>query len=216
MEHTKSFVPALGHGWLTRFYDPVIALTLRERELKARLIAQTRISSGMRVLDFGCGTGTLAMMLKRAHPDAEVFGLDIDPEVLAIAREKISRAGLAVELKEGRAAEAPFPNASFDRVVTSLVLHHLTTEEKKEALSGLRRLLRPGGELHIADFGPPQNPLMWAVSRVIRALDGSDRTEVNLTGRLPGLVAGVGFAAVKECGEMMTPFGTVAFLRAGA
>jgi len=216
MEQTKSFVPALGLDWLTRFYDPLIAATLREAELKRRLIEQAGIAPGMKVLDFGCGTGTLVLMLKRECPGAHVFGLDVDPKVLGIAREKVSRAGLDITLEQGRAAEPPFAPATFDRILTSLVLHHLRTAEKEEALSGLRRLLRPGGELHIADFGPPQNALMWAVSRLVSALDGADRTEANLGGRLPALAAAAGFSDVRGCGEMMTSFGTVAFLRGRA
>jgi SAM-dependent methyltransferase len=213
-EHRHAFVPALGLDWLTKFYDPVIRLTLREKAAKRRLIEQARISAGMDVLDFGCGTGTLLLMLKRVHPEARVSGLDVDPKVLAIARDKLSRAGVEVVLKEGRASAPPFPEASFDRVLTSLVLHHLTTAEKRAALTGLRRLLRPGGELHVADFGPPQNALMWIVSRGVGWLDGSDRTGANLRGELPALVRESGFRDVAERGGIMTPFGTLAFFAA--
>jgi ubiquinone/menaquinone biosynthesis C-methylase UbiE len=213
-EHRHAFLPALGLHSLTRFYDPVIRLTLREEEAKRRLIEQARISAGMDVLDFGCGTGTLILMLKRAHPDTRASGLDVDPEVLAIARDKLSRAGVDAALKEGSASAPPFPEASFDRVLTSLVLHHLTTAEKREALAGLRRLLRPGGELHVADFGPPQNALMWIVSRGVGLLAGSERTRVNLSGELPALVRECGFRDVEERGGMMTPFGTLAFFAA--
>lgn len=213
-EHRHTFLPALGLHSLTKFYDPVIRLTVRERAAKRRLIEQARIAAGMDVLDFGCGTGTLLLMVKRAYPDARVSGLDVDPEVLSIARDKLLRAGVDAALKEGRASAPPFPEASFDRVLTSLVLHHLTTAEKREALTGLRRLLRPDGELHVADFGPPQNALMWLVSRGVGSLAGSERTRVNLSGELPALVRECEFRDVEERGGMMTPFGTLAFFAA--
>jgi len=187
-EESQDFVPALGVGWLTRFYDPLINLTLRETGVKRCLIDQARITPGLDVLDLGCGTGTLALMIKRSCPEARVRGLDVDPQILAIAREKIASAGVEIDLHQGSAAIPPLAPASFDRVLTSLVLHHLKTADKERALAGTRRLLRPGGELHVADFGQPQNALMWLLSQAVRWLDGSGRTEDNLTGRLPALI----------------------------
>src|SRR5262245_2499174 len=75
----RSFVPALGFDWLTPLYDPLIRLALREEAVKQRLVDQARIAPGMQVLDLGCGTGTLALLIKRSHPTARVVGLDVDP-----------------------------------------------------------------------------------------------------------------------------------------
>ncbi len=210
----RSFVPALGFHWLTHLYDPLIRLTLREEEVKQRLVDQARIAPGMQVLDLGCGTGTLALLIKRSHPTARVVGLDVDPRILEIARQKIAAAGADVELRNGTAEEAGLAPGSFDRVLTSLVLHHLTTAEKLATLRAVRRALRPDGELHVADFGPPHNALMWLVSRPVRLFDGADRTEANLEGRLPGLIREAGFDAVREGTPMMTPFGTLVFTSA--
>jgi ubiquinone/menaquinone biosynthesis C-methylase UbiE len=82
----RSYIPALGFDWLTRFYDPLLALTLGEKALKGRLLDQARIASSHDVLDVGCGTGTLAILAKTRQPRARVVGLDGDPAVLAIAR----------------------------------------------------------------------------------------------------------------------------------
>ena len=157
----QPYVPALGFDWLTRFYDPVLRATVREETFKRRLIEQARIQAAHDVLDLGCGTATLTIMVKQTCPAARVVGLDGDPKVLAIAREKVARAGVEVELREGMAFAPPFPPASFDRVVSSLVLHHLTSVNKRATLARVRELLRPGGELHVADWGRPQNVLMW-------------------------------------------------------
>lgn len=213
---SHSFVPALGFDWLTPLYDPLIRFALREEQVKQRLVDQARIAPGMTVLDLGCGTGTLTLLVKRSHPDARVIGVDVDPKVLAIARGKIAAAGADVELREGRVDEIGLEPASLDRVLTTLVLHHMTTPEKLAALGAVRRALKPGGELHVADFGPPRGALMRLASLAIRTFDGSDRTSTNLTGRLPDIVAQAGFRDVAQHGHTATPFGTLDYLSAVA
>lgn len=210
------FVPALGYHWLTRLYDPLLAVTLRERALKQRLIDQAGLRPGQAVLDFGCGTGTLAILLKRACPGARVVGLDADPNVLALARRKIDAAGLDVELRQAFLAADTFPPASFDRVVSTLVLHHLAPAERDAVLAVMRTLLRPGGELHVADFGPPRTRWARLMTHVLHHFDGAERTDDNLRGRLPAQIAAAGFAAVAVAGHRDTPFGTVEYLRATA
>lgn len=210
----RAYVPALGFDLLTPLYDPVLALLMREPELRERLLDQAGIGSGQEVLDIGCGTGTLAILAKRRCPGARIVGLDGDPKILEIARQKVERAGVDVELVEGRAEGAHFPAASFDRVLSSLVLHHLTREEKAAALSSAHRLLRAGGELHVADFGAPRGRIARWVMPFFRCFDGESRTRDNLEGRLPGLMSGAGFREVRGEGWLETVFGTVEFLAA--
>jgi 2-polyprenyl-3-methyl-5-hydroxy-6-metoxy-1,4-benzoquinol methylase len=210
----QPFVPALGWHALTRLYDPLVALTLRERAVKQQLVDQAGLAPGQTVLDFGCGTGTLALLLKRHCPGARVVGIDIDPTVLELARRKIARAGLDIELQQGVFGPDTFAPGSFDRIVTTLVLHHLTRDEKLAVLRAMRVALRPGGELHVADFGPPHNALMGVVSRVIGHVDGEGRVGDNLAGKLPAIIAEAGFAAVDKLGRRATPFGTLEYLRA--
>lgn len=210
---TDRFVPALGHDLLTPIYDVVARLT-GERRFKRRLIEAANIAAGHDVLDLGCGTGTLALMVKQMRPGARVAGLDIDPRILAMARRKIQSAGADIAIQQGSATDPPFPPASFDRILTTLMLHHLTTSQKEETLAAARRLLRPGGELHIADWGKPHNALMRFASLSFRFFDGGKTTGVNLRGELPALVRAAGFEDVAETERWMTPFGTLAFVRA--
>lgn len=136
--------------------------------------------------------------------------------MLEIARQKVARAGVDVELHEGLAnAEPTFQPASFDRILTSLVLHHLTTEQKREALAAMCRWLRPDGELHVLDFGPPGNAIFALLSRGVSWLDGATRLRDNLQGRLPELMREAGFARADELGRAFTPFGSVSFYKAG-
>ena len=133
------YIPALRFGWLTPVYDPVLRRMLPEVALKQLLIAQAQIVAGQRVLDLGAGTGTLTVMTKQACRDADVVGLDGDPKVLAIAQEKATTADVALRFDQGLATALPYDDDSFDRVLSSLMLHHLTTAEKQQALGEVWR-----------------------------------------------------------------------------
>lgn len=99
---SPKFIPALKFAWLTPLYDLIMQLTMRELTIKRRLVEQMSIERGHRVLDIGCGTATLTIMIKKTYPDAEVVGLDIDPEILDIARSKVAEAGVEIKLDKGR------------------------------------------------------------------------------------------------------------------
>jgi ubiquinone/menaquinone biosynthesis C-methylase UbiE len=213
-EDKRSYIPALGFHWLTRLYDPVVATVLRENTYKKQLVKQARLRPGHRVLDLGCGTGTLTIMLKRACPAATVVGLDGDPAVLAIAREKVVAANVEIELQEGMAFAPPFTPGSFDRVVSSLVFHHLATEDKRRTLAKVREVLRPGGELHVLDWGQAQNLLMRAAFLGVQFLDGFGTTNDNVRGRLVLFMQEAGFTGVTETQHAMTPLGTLSLYRA--
>lgn len=212
---TGRYVPALRFHALTRFYDPVLAVLLRDHVWKSRLVAQAALRPGMRVLDLGCGTGTLTILLARSCPGATVVGLDVDPEVLARARQKTVEEKVDVEFVYGMAEATPFAEGGFDRVVSSLFFHHLPTDGKRQALAAARRLLRPDGELHIADWGKPHDPLMRAMFLLVQFLDGFETTSDNVRGRLPELVAEAGFGRLTETYRQRTLLGTLALLRAG-
>jgi ubiquinone/menaquinone biosynthesis C-methylase UbiE len=142
------YIPAMGFDLLTPLYDPFVKWFMPESKFKKHLIEQARIRPGQRVLDLGCGTATLTILIKQAHPHAEVTGLDGDAKILKIARRKVARAGVEITLHEGMAYQLTYSDKSFDRVVSSLVFHHLTAEGRRRALSEAFRVLQPGGELH--------------------------------------------------------------------
>lgn len=211
----RSYVPALGFHSLTRFYDPLIAMSMRETTLKGRLVEQAAIAPGHDVLDVGCGTGTLAMRAKLIHPNARIVGLDGDPEVLGIARRKIEAARLKVELFEGFADDGSiFAPASFDRILASLLLHHLPADQKRLALKAIRSWLRPGGELHVLDFGPQDGRLLGLLARGVGWLDGVAGLRDNWDGRLPEMMREAGFDRTDETGRALTLFGSVSFYAA--
>jgi len=187
--------------WLTRWYDPIPRATLRDGALEALLVEHAGGRPGQRVRDLGCGTATLTIMLTRACPDARGVGLDDDPAVLSIARGKIAAARLDTDLRQGSAACPPFVPASVDRVVASLLFHHLTTDDKARALAAVHGLLRPG------DGGQACNGLMRAAFLGIHLLDGLRTTGNNARGRRAPLMADASFASVAETQRASTVFG---------
>jgi ubiquinone/menaquinone biosynthesis C-methylase UbiE len=209
-----SYIPALRFEARTRFYDPMMRLLVREEVFKARLVEQVGVQPGHRVLDLGCGMGTLTLMLKLACPEAQVIGLDGDEKVLAQASAKIATSGLAIQLYRGMTSTPPFPGRSFDRVVSSLLFHRLTTDEKRRALAKVRELLRPSGELHVADWGPAQNALMRMAFVGVQLLDGFETTADNARGLLAPMMEEAGFSRVEQTSQVATAFGTIGLYRA--
>lgn len=209
----SSYIPALRYRFLTRFYDPVLRLFDEDR-FKRALVEQASVAPGHRVLDLGCGTGTLTILVKQACPDATVVGLDGDPDVLARAREKARAAGVTIEFHEGMAFDPPYPPGSFDRVVSSLVFHHLVTADKRRTLARMCELLRPDGELHVADWGEAKSPLMRVAFLGVQLLDGFATTNDNVRGLLVPFMKEAGFSSVDETRRWSTIFGPLSLYRA--
>jgi len=208
------YVPALGFRWLTPFYDAVVRLTTRERTFKQALLEQAGLSSGQEVLDLACGTGTLTIWAKQRMPGLRLTGLDGDAEVLARARAKAQAAGLAIAFDEGFSTSLPHPDNCLDRVLSSLFFHHLDRDSKQRTLAQVFRVLKPGGELHVADWGRAANPLMRAAFVSIQLLDGFDNTADNVKGLLPEFMRAAGFTNVAERRRFSTMWGTLSLYRA--
>jgi ubiquinone/menaquinone biosynthesis C-methylase UbiE len=210
MARPEGYVPAAGHDWLLPLYDPIQRWLMREQVYKARLARQAAPAPGQRVLDLGCGTGTLTLLLERLAPGARVHGLDGDPKALGLARRKRAAAGSRIPLVLGLADRLPYRDGSFDRVVSSLVFHHLTREEKLRALREAWRVLRPGGSLHVVDLGRPRSRLGRLLARPGRR---GERLRPHLEGRFAELVAEAGFRGAEECGHQAVPGVSLAFTR---
>ena len=213
-KNQDEYIPALKYGWLTSLYDSLLYRVLRESKFKRCLVEQASIENDHRVLDLGCGTGTLTLSIKQAHPQSEVVGLDGDAKVLEIAKSKVARSGLEVTLDYGMAFDLPYSDGSFDCVLSSLLFHHLTRENKIRTLSEVIRVLEPGGELHVADWGKPQNRLMRIAFLTVQMLDGFKTTADNVSGFLPELFSSAGFEEAQESAQYMTISGTLSLYRA--
>jgi ubiquinone/menaquinone biosynthesis C-methylase UbiE len=146
----------MGIDWLLPFYDPFTTL-LGLNHAKRDLLRQADLRPGHRVLDIGCGTGTLVVLAKTSCSDLEVVGVDPDDKALARAARKARRAGISIQLDRGFSDALTYPDASFDRVLSSFMFHHLERGEKEQTLDEIQRVLKPGGSLHLLDFGGPDS-----------------------------------------------------------
>src|SRR3954452_17217316 len=208
-DRRQQFVPALRFEALTRMYDPIIAITARESAFKRRLLEHARIKDGESVLDLACGTGTLAIEIKKNRPKAKVSGLDGDPAILERAKRKAKTAGVKINFAQGLANELPYDGRSFDVVLSTLFFHHLTDEAKADGAEEIRRVLRLGGRVLIADWGRPQDPVMRLAFVNVQLLDGFRNTTSSVRGKLPEFLREAGLKRVSVVDRMRTPLGTI-------
>ena len=206
------YVKANGRFLPTSIYDRSIAITMREGAWRPRLVRDVLGGDPGEVLDLGCGTGTLAIAMAQAPGQAQITGIDGDPEILEIARGKQGCGG--IDFVEGLANELPFADGSFDRVVCFLLLHHLDPAVKRAALTESRRVLRPAGRLHVADFGRSQDPLMRMLFAGLQVFDGFPNTADHPAGRLPSIIETAGFHDVERTLRLRTAWGSFEVLSA--
>ena len=212
VESSRTFLPAAGHDLLLPLYDPFVKLFGGDAARKA-LFDQAALRPSYRVLEIGCGTGTLTMQIKQHHPEVEVVGLDPDPKALARARRKAGRTAVPVQFDQGFADELPYPEASFDRVFSSFMFHHLPADERGKMLLAVRRVLKAGGEFHMLDFEGPDDGAQGFLAHLLHS---SDHLKENSESRVLSLMRQAGFIDVKKVGRRRMLFGSVAYYQAGA
>lgn len=118
-----------------------------------------------RILEIGIGTGLNLPLYPR---DLEVVGIDISPHMVAQAKQRAAEVGIPADLREGDAQALPFPDASFDTVVSTLSL--CTVPDERRAVAEAKRVLRPGGRFVILEHVRSPQPIARAVERVLDPL----------------------------------------------
>ena len=177
-----------------------------QRALRS-LLEQAQLQPGHAVLDVGCGTGTLAVLLKRRYPTVDVVALDPDPDALAIAQRKAARAAVEIRFIRGFADVLSYQDVSFDRVFSSMMFHHLRKDERSPALAEIRRVLKPGGRLEFLDFTGPHHSLLGGLVHGHQASPTADD-------RLIARMREVGFTDATRVGVRRTWFGPIGFYQA--
>lgn len=208
MNDQNRYVPAAGRRAFTAAYDPVMAVTMREHVWRSLLAERVLadLPRGGCVVDVGSGTGTFMVQLKTMRPDIEVTGIDGDPEVLRVARRKA--AGDEIQWRQGLAGDLPLEDGSANVVVMSLLLHHLGTDAKGDAIREARRALKQDGKLHVADWGTPDR-VTYPGFFALRLLDGFPNTKVHADGTLVDLIARSGFGDIETWKRLRTMWGSL-------
>ncbi len=209
-EPRRTYLPAAGHDWFLPLYDPLVKLLGGDSARRA-LLDQAAIRPGHRVLDLGCGTGSLVVLVKRLHPDVDVVGLDPDPKALARGKRKADRAAVSIQFDQGFSDALPYPDASFDRVVSSFMFHHLPPDERENTLREVRRVLKPGGALHLLDFGGPEASPNGFLAHLLHS---SHRLRDNAEGRIVALMRQAGLADPKQVDRRAIRFLRIAYYQA--
>ena len=155
--HGDTQVQTSGHvlNWYGPVYDFVAnLLTLGSvRRMREETLSLAAIRSGDQVLDVGCGTGSLAVLAaKRVGNGGKMCGIDPAPRMIAAAVDKAARQKVTVDFRPGAIEALPFPDQSFDLVVSSFMLHHLPDDVKRKGFTEIRRVLRPGGRFLAVDL----------------------------------------------------------------
>ncbi|MBX9945991.1 MAG: class I SAM-dependent methyltransferase [Reyranella sp.] len=207
----RQFTPALGRSEFTTRYDDVIAVMVREKRLRSRLVELLAPADGDTTIDIGSGTGTVAIAVKQAAPRARILAVDPDPEVRGIAEARASMAGVTVEFVTAMGDEmfASLRTGAVDKVVSTLVLHQCPIDMKKAILRNAYRMLRPSSLLLVADYGVQPTLLTQMLFEQVRNLDGRENTRPNKEGMVPIFIAECGFEAVEELTAIPTPTGSI-------
>jgi ubiquinone/menaquinone biosynthesis C-methylase UbiE len=187
------YLPAAGHDLFLPGYDLLTRL-LGMRPVYDALVAQVELFDGAQALEIGCGTGNLTRRLKQAQPGAQLTGIDPDPRALARAGRMVGHPP-DIRFDRGYAQELPYADGSFDRVLSSMMLHHLDDDVKAAAVAEAFRVLRPGGSVHVVDIIGPHGA---------SAHDGSV---------IPGLLRSSGFESAELGSRRLRLVGPVRFYR---
>ncbi len=209
----QEFTPALGASWLTPFYDTAIAMLTREETWRRALIEAIDPAPGDRILDIGCGTGSLAVALARS---ADIVGIDPDPDILARAGAKAAAAGANVRFIAGFFSPEVLPGDwRPTKIVSSLVLHQTPVPEKKRIIGAIHRLLPPGGLFCLADYGAqPTAQQRFLFRQMVQRIDGAENTEPNALGVIDDLLAEAGFDGAAPSRVIRTMTGAISIWRA--
>jgi ubiquinone/menaquinone biosynthesis C-methylase UbiE len=210
MTSERTYMPAAGRDLFLPLYDPLTKLFGITR-LHRMLLEHAGLQPHFKVLDIGCGTGAVALMIKQMHPTVDVVGLDPDANALARAQRKASRAGVSIRFDRGFADALPYEPDVFDRVFSSMMFHHLRRSERETALREVRRVLKPAGRLEFLDLVSTGRSGHGLLARILHPPKQLDQ---NADARLLDLMSTAGFERARRVADRNTIVGAIGLYQA--
>ena len=196
----RKHIPPAHWDFLTSFYDVICILLGFGKRFRKKIIKHLNLKGTERILDAGCGTGTLLVMLKNLYPSLDAVGIDPDEKAIKIAQRKIRKHNLDISLQIGTMSNMQFDSNSFDVVMSSLVFHHIPVDEKTSSLKECLRVLKQNGRMLLADFGPLKLKGFSKILPITKLWDIFEPIDDGRKGEIPLLMSKVGFK-VNEVGQ---------------
>ncbi len=209
IQDEKKYTPALKFEGLNSLYAELLPLIPSYRRVLKQLIRQADLQPDQKALDVGCGPGFLLRLIKTRYPSTKACGVDIDDDMLEMARKKSREAKLAIPYLQSSADSLPFPDASFDHVFASLLFHHLPLADKQNTILELYRVLKDGGQVHILDFGRPKNSFAKIGFVALQVFDGIANVRPHGKDMFENLLCLSPFPQVRLTNQFNTPLGTL-------
>jgi len=194
----KKYIPAARFQVLTPLYDALCSILGLGKNYRKRVVKTLQLQrSNAKVLDAGCGTGNLTIDFKQANPRIELYAVDADNEILAVAKERTKKLNLDIKFRQAFLQKLPYKDNFFDVVYSSLVFHHLDTEAKNKAMKEICRVLKNNGKFYLFDFGKPKSRFSLIAWFAVHLEDGYD----NINGNIPSMLLNAGFKNAKKISE---------------
>jgi len=198
------FYPAIKFQFLTPYYDFVIKLLVPEQKIKHEVIKSIKLNKSSKILDFGSGTGTLAIMISNATESQIIDTYDPDPKMNEIAKEKYA--------KEGKNINQVFIDSIntdiYDVVFSTWVFHHLTLMQKRKAFELIFNILKPNGVFVLGDWAKPEGVFSRFKYFLLQVIDNFETTQSNIDGSLEKLIQKAGFKNIEILKTYNTALGT--------
>lgn len=199
------FIPAIKYSFLTPYYDQIIRLVVPEKRIRTYITSLVAAKDKINVLDVGVGTGTQLAYIHSMYPTHVLYGWDVDPHIIHIAKQKI---GIFTHITCSSPSTLPYPDNYFDIVVCTWVFHHLTDVQKLHLLQEIHRVLKPGGKFVFGDWGKPKTIWLRMAFYLVQLVDNFETMRTHKKGEIPSFIATSGFINRQEKAHFSTLMGS--------
>ncbi len=210
----NSIIQPLGPSWFTGAYDPLTARWPAGNKMRETVIEALQLRSDERLLELGCGSGRLAIQVKHRWPGVHITAVDGNRDIMNVARSRARDAGVDIDFVLGDFTTCPL-EGTYDRVYSTLVMHHLTLEAKREVFARIRGLLADDGRFVVADFSRHRGSGQALLSKLSSLSDPLRGKQPHRDGTFE-LAMQESFNTVRSLAQIPSVFGTIEVWECGA